>query len=286
MRHERRGAQYAGPQPRAQSRFSRRAVVVGAAALVLGPHRDLHATAAGPPDGPLAFEGRVTAVPDGRSLRLGDGQRVMLPHLLPPGPDRHAPMADTTPIRQAATLLADRTLGRRVRIDLLTPGRDRHGRLRARVTLPGGADLATELASAGSVRVMPEPSADPAEVAPLLEAERRARQAAAGFWARGLFRRAAARPYDGGKDRFEIVVGTVRGGARIGARRHLEFGEDWRTDFTAGLVSAAYRDAFGGTDAPYPIGSVLELRGWVRDWNGPFMEVGEAVQIRQLSYAP
>jgi hypothetical protein len=263
----------------------------GAAALLLSAVKAPR-TAAAPTDGPSVFEGRVTAAPDGRSLRLTDGQVVVLPHILPPGPDRHEPMADTAPIRQAASVLADLALGRVVRVDLLAPGRDRHGRLRARVTLPGGAgDLATALAAAGSVRVLPEPEAAASEIAPLLAAEARARRNGAGFWDSGfwggaVFRVAAARPYDGGFDRFEIVLGTVQDGTRIGRRQHLEFGADWRTDFTAGLATRAYRTAFGAADAPYPIGEVLELRGWIRRWNGPFMEVEEATQITFPALGP
>jgi len=126
--------------------------------------------------------------------------------------------------------------------------------------------------------VFPEPGAELTKVAPLLSAEAEARENGVGFWESGYFAVRDARSYDAGADRFEIVSGTVLRQSRIGQRLHLEFGEDWRSDFTAGLSRRLVR-ALGVEDFE---GAVLTLRGWVRTWNGPFMEIEEAAQIESL----
>lgn len=263
-----------------QSRLSRRTFVAGGLAGAFA--MNFRAGHAASPEGPSSFLARIAAVPDGRTLRTSDGADIILPHILPPGPDRHEPMEDLTPVRLAARALADLALGREVRVDLAVPGQDRHGRWRGSVVVDG-RDVAVETVLMGMARVFPEPGATPAEVAPLLAAERAARDGAAGFWGPGFwgdgyFAVHDAAAYGGGMDRFEIVAGAARRQSRIGDRLHLEFGDDWRDDFTAGLSRRAQR----AVEVEDFEGRALTLRGWVRHWNGPFMEIEEAVQIEGL----
>lgn len=268
-------AQYDGQGPGRQRRLSRRAIL----AMIPAISSVGVSSAVAAPEGPSSFLADIVAVPDGRSARLADGRIVVLPHILPPGLDRHAPMGDTNPLRVAARALADRVLARRVRIDLETPGLDRHGRLRARISV-GGRDIGIELATGGFARVFPEPGADPARIMELIAAEDRAREQNTGFWETGLFALVAAEPYGGGADRFEIVSGHPVAVTRIGRRDHLEFGEDWRTDFTVGLGRRVVRDLAGqGIPREALIGRAMTLRGWVRIWNGPFMEVDEISRL-------
>lgn len=221
------------------------------------------------------FLATVAAVEDGRTVRLADGRSLVLPHVLPPGPDRHAPMTDLRPVRQAAAALADRVLGREVRVDLALPGQDRYGRLRGRLR-DGNGDIAAGLTQGGIVRVFPEPDAPEDRIAELMKAEGAGRAAGAGFWGTGVF---AVLPTDDpsavAADRFQIVRGIPRRVSRIGARDHLEFGEDWRTDVTVGIARHARLDP----DPSDLAGRMVEARGWVRVWNGPFLEVTQACQI-------
>lgn len=281
MRSFRKGAfavQYADWDRAGQSRFSRRAALTGlvaAGALAFGGGRVWGAA----PAGALSFLAEAVAAEDGRMLRLADGRRVVLPHILPPGPDRHEAMADTAPIRAAARVLADLALGRVLRVDLSDPAQDRHGRLRARVAV-GGADLAESLCAAGMVRVFPEPGAEPDRIAALIGAETRARMTGKGFWSDGYFAVQAADPPDFAVDRFEIVSGIVRKVTPVGDRDHLEFGPDWRIDFTAGLDRSLRRAlaARGGPVDTLP-GRAVTVRGWLRSWNGPFMEIRDPTGI-------
>jgi len=259
-----------------QRRLSRRTIMMlGLTGLAMPPS---HVGAA--PDGSMSFLSRVVAVEDGRALRLSDGRVVHLPHILPPGPDRHEPMSDTRPIRIAAATLADLVLGQDVRVDLATPARDRYGRLRAQVSVDG-RDVAGEVAKRGTVRVFPEPGATAERITDLITAEDEGRASGAGFWGNGFwgsgfFSIRDADSVTDESDRFEIVQGQVQRVSRIGNRYHLEFGDDWRTDFTAGLDRSLGRDM----DIDELKARIVIVRGWLRFWNGPFMEIQQAVQIR------
>jgi endonuclease YncB( thermonuclease family) len=238
---------------------------------------------------PAAEIGVVAAVYSGNTLRLADGREVVLPHVMPPGADRFRPLEQRRFDRRATMGLADMVLGRTVRIDLAPIARDRRGRLRARLILmegdaqpPDPADIAVRLVTAGMVRVMPEPGADPARIAVLLAAERTARAGSRGLWRR-YFRVHGAEPYDGEVDRFQIIEGTVQRVGRASGRYFLEFGQDWRTDFTGGLTARAARSFTKAGLPPESLaGQRVRLRGWVRPWNGPFMDLTEPVQVEVL----
>ena len=272
--------QYADCATGAQSGFSRRlfltalaGALTGAGGIAVPSRRSVAA-----PEAAASFLARVTAVDGSDRLRLADGRRVILPHILGPDRDRPVPPPTDGDRHRAARALADRVLGREVRIDLAEPGQDRYGRLRARV-ICDGEDMAEWQCRAGTVRVFPEPGAAADRIALLLRAEDAARTSAAGHWADGRF---AVRPVNSDEevatDRFDIVQGAIRRVTPIGGRLHLEFGEDWRTDFTVGLESRAERSLPVARE--FLPGRVIEARGWVRYWNGPYMEVADAVCIR------
>ena len=276
--------QYADCAAGAQSGFSRRSLLTALAGVGVAAFAPVALRAfAAAPEAAASFLARVTAVDGSDRLRLADGRRVILPHILGPDRDRPVPPPTDSDRHRAAQALADRVLGREVRIDLAEPGQDRYGRLRARV-ICDGEDMAEWQCRAGAVRVFPEPGADADRIALLLRAEDVARTTAAGHWLDGRF---AVRPANNEPendeegavtDRFDIALGTIRRVTPIGGRLHLEFGEDWRTDFTVGLEPRAERSLPVARE--FLPGRVIEARGWGRYWNGPYMEVADAVCIR------
>lgn len=247
--------------------------------------------AATPPDGAdgLArrFVAEAVAVTSETRFRLADGREVVLPHLMGPDAGRAARTAPSPAAERASRALADLVLGRRLRVDLAPVGMDRMGRLRATVRPLGpdggpGPDVAVELSTRGLVRVMPEPGADPDRIAVLHAAEAPARNGGRGLWG-SAFHVRTAQPYDGGVDRFEIVEGTVARVGRGGDRRYLEFGADWREDFTAGLNERLLDDFEDvGIAIPDLAGSRVRVRGWVRRWNGAYLELREVVQLELI----
>lgn len=78
------------------------------------------------------------------------------------------------------------------------------------------------------------------------------------------------------RNSFAIVEGTVKSAAQIKNTTYLNFGNNWRDDFTIGIESAVRRQilkekpdmnlqALGGKN--------IRVRGWVEDYNGAFIRL-------------
>ena len=80
---------------------------------------------------------------------------------------------------------------------------------------------------------------DRVAVADMLAIERQARASRLGIWSQPDYRVRAAGEAEGGLRSFQLVEGRVRAAAVVRGRGYLNFGEDWREDFT---VSIAPRD--------------------------------------------
>lgn len=217
-------------------------------------------------------------------LILQDGSEVHIPDILPDGLDRH-PIDHDTPWAQAARAAIRQWAGTSpLQITPLSPERDRYGRMRADVSIPSSSrktsHLATDLVQRGFARVFPEPETPTKRIEKLLVAEREARNLRAGAWRDGTFRIINEKHPLPESDRFEIVTGLVMGVSRVGSRVHLEFGTDWRTDFTLGLNPPILRSLTREGINPLALAAQsVEARGWVRWWNGPFMEVDRRDQL-------
>jgi hypothetical protein len=121
------------------------------------------------------------------------------------------------------------------------------------------------------------------EFGALYAAEARARDADAGAWGQGAF---VVRDPDPNRlaqhlDSAQIVEGRVisTGAARDG-RVFLNFGLDWRTDFTAVAdEGTAQRFAEAGVDLRSLDGAVIRLRGWLFALNGPAIALDHPAQL-------
>jgi hypothetical protein len=150
----------------------------------------------------------------------------------------------------------------------------------------GEAQLDAEMVRSGQAMVWPRPDADQrALVLYALEAE--ARQSGAGAWGSGAF---AIRDPDPDRlaqhlDSAQIVEGRVVavGEARNG-RLYLNFGLNWRTDFTVSLnrVDRERFEAQGLSDPAQLDGAVIRVRGWLYAENGPMIHVASPAQIEIL----
>jgi micrococcal nuclease len=83
---------------------------------------------------------------------------------------------------------------------------------------------------------------------------------------------------------FRVVEGVAHGVALKGNTLYVNFGPDWRTDLTLCLPGAAVRRRFSraGADPMNWGGMRLRARGWLREYNGPFMEVDHAEAVETL----
>lgn len=225
----------------------------------------------------------VVEVVDGDTVLLDDGWQVRLVGIqapkLPLGRNnlRKWPLAE-----EARSALAALVLDRRVTLAYGGQRVDRHGRRLAHLFLDDGSWVQGELLSRGMARVYTFPD-NRAIVAEMLAAEGQARRDRAGIWGNGWY--AIRAPGDTPRDigSFQLVEGRVVGAADVRGTVYLNFGADWRSDFTVKVTKRnAKRFDAGGLDLLALEGRVIRVRGWLDDYNGPMIEATHPEQIEVL----
>lgn len=161
---------------------------------------------------------------------------------------------------------------------------DRWGRRVARASIGIGAETLQELLVAnGAVRVCPE-SGDSPFITMLLECEREARLARRGLWADWRYRVFEATAAEPAVGAFNIVEGVVVQAVARGGRAYLNFGEDYRTDFTVtARTGAAKKWAKDGSDLLLLAGARVRARGYVAWINGPSIELNHRQQLEVIA---
>jgi endonuclease YncB( thermonuclease family) len=229
--------------------------------------------------------GRVARILDGATLALEDGLVVRLAALLPPEPPLGTPRADWPLAAKADAALGRLALGRVVTLAYPDAGRDRYGRAVAIVTIEGDrTPLGEAMLAEGLARVMPadEPHAC---LAPLLATEREAREKQLGLWADPYYAiRAARDPALAERaDTYDLVEGRVLSVGVRGPIAYLDFGRNWRTDFTAVIAGPATRAL---TEAGMPPTSLegrrVRVRGWIEQHDGPSLRVTHPAELELL----
>ena len=229
-------------------------------------------------------EARVVEVVDGGTVLLDDGETVRLAGVEAPGVGNGGAESGTRPLaREARQALADLVQGRRVGLAYGGHRRDRHGRLRAHlVRSSDGTWIQGALLAAGFARVHSLVD-DRAAVADMLAIERRARAGRLGIWTRPHYRVRAAGEAGTGLRSFQLVEGRVRAAAVVKGRGYLNFGDDWRNDFTVSIAPRDRRrfEAAGIAVQDYE-GRLVRVRGWIVSFNGPMIEATHPEQIEVI----
>ncbi len=114
--------------------------------------------------------------------------------------------------------------------------------------------------------------------------EKEARNAKRGIWANPYYRLRRPGETSDDIDTFQLVEGTVIDAARIKKRIYLNFGPDWRSDFTATISPRASR--IFSNDLLALKGRKIRVRGWIKSYNGPEIEVSHPEQIEILPKMP
>jgi len=225
----------------------------------------------------------IVEVLNTESLLLEDGRAIRLVGAL--APRTEARWAKAMGLEdKIISALEERLLGKEVELSVGARKRDRYGRLLTHVHVGGGNAVWMQKALIRDGLAMAYSFADSrACVRQLQKAERAAREAGAGFWEQGVFRVRDAtdlESLDGLAYSFQIVEGRVQDVAESRGRIYLNFGQDWRTDFTA-AIAASDRDSFTGSDIKLPDldGRVIRVRGWLERRNGPMIDVTHPEQI-------
>jgi endonuclease YncB( thermonuclease family) len=216
--------------------------------------------------------GRIDQIIDGKRLRMQDGRIVELAAI--DIPDDIAPQAADflrsffkdaayKPVRVYISPKPDQ--GRVTRM-----GHD----LAHLVRSTDSAWVQGALIEAGLARAWPSDT-NPERAQELFEAEQNAIDAARGLWAANSPHAIRSSDTITARDAGTMVVeGTVRSVSMINNVTYLNFGVDWKTDFTVALPRAV-RMALTreGIDVLQLQGKFIRVRGWVRSYNGPYMEL-------------
>jgi len=215
---------------------------------------------------------------DGASFATKDGAIVRLSGVLAPGQGGES-------LRPGQGDAAKQALASALRggaVSLVEEGpHDRYGRMVAQV-FAGGVWVQGALLKAGQLRAAPDRVSTPCAQR-LLAAEDEARVARAGFWRDGTY--AVRTPNQLGKDigTFQTVEGTVVTASTNKGRAYINFGADYRTDFTATVAPTdmkSFRTA--RLDVKSLAGKRIRVRGWLEQYNGPEMEIADPAAIERL----
>jgi endonuclease YncB( thermonuclease family) len=231
---------------------------------------------------------RVTGVIDGDQLILDTGLRVRLAGIEAPRLSRRD--GEDWPLAaEAKAALEAATVGRDVDLWYGGQQRDRSGKTAIAhvfVTDETGMEHPVQdmLVDRGLARVRTWAD-NRAGATRLLAREDAARLARTGIWSEAFYAPLAAAP-DLPTGRWMIVEGRVKTVQRNGDRVFLNFGDDWKTDFTvtvAGEDLAAWPN--GADDLARLALADVRVRGRVRALNGPLMSLDCPEQIEVLAPA-
>ena len=159
---------------------------------------------------------------------------------------------------------------------------NRLGELVAHVMLPDGSWLAHTLVREGNVFVFPGATRR-AGLDLLYATEDEARAARRGLWQFKNLTPVMANSADVKPGWFQIVHGSVRDVGIVRGTYYLNFGEDWRTDFTVEIPPLVVRQFMQQNKDPELFkDKMIEGRGWIDQKSGPRLLLQGPGQVRLL----
>ncbi|MSO88976.1 MAG: thermonuclease family protein [Rhodospirillaceae bacterium] len=233
--------------------------------------------------------GTAREIVDGDTLVLADGRSVRLVGIQAPKLPLGRANFPTWPLaEQARAALSDLTLGRRLTLSFGGARADRYRRVLAHLHIESqtrgqpGIWVQGEMLRLGLARVYTFAD-NRAMAAEMFAIERAARAARRGLWSDDYYRVLNPEETAGLVDTFQIVEGIVLKVQTVGGRTYLNFGPDYRTDFTASIPSSARRlFTAARIDPQLYAGSRVRIRGWLGSLNGPTIEVSHPEQIEEV----
>lgn len=242
--------------------------------MIRGDFRDMRLTVA---------KAKVTDVIDGVTIEVDNKHKVRLVGVWVPWDTPDEPGDN---VKKAATLLKKFAMGRMVR--LYQPKKEgigdqnRLGQILAQVERDDGLWLQGALLYAGLATVMTSQS-NPESASRMYTVEQDARKRKAGLWDDARWDvLTPAKASDFIKE-YRIVEGRVFSTAMKNNVFYINFSRDWRTDFTV-TVPSDKRLAFSrkGINLMGLNGKTIRVRGWIRNYNGPLIEITHPEQIEVL----
>ncbi|MGH6938577.1 thermonuclease family protein [Hypericibacter sp.] len=228
-------------------------------------------------------ESKVVSVVDGDTLLLEDGREVRLVGIQAPKLPLGRPNFPTWPLAEDAKQTLERmTEGRTLKLFAGGATVDRHGRTLAQLEREDGLWIQAALIQAGMARAYSFPD-NRALATELLTYEQEARAARRGIWANSFYRIRDPGELADMVDSYQLVEGRVVTAAKPQSRLYLNFGTDWKTDFTVAIDAQALKlFKAAGLDPLTWEGRRLRVRGWIKSFNGPLIDVTHPEQIEVL----
>lgn len=160
---------------------------------------------------------------------------------------------------------------------------DRWNRALAHLESEDGRWLQGEMLRAGLARVYTFRD-NRARIPEMLALERAARADGRGIWSHPYFGIRAATETPHFIDSFQLVQGTVATASIVKKRAYLNFGADWREDFTVTVAPADVRLFLAeNVDLESLAGARVRVRGWLKSFNGPQIEATHPEQIEVIA---
>ena len=235
-----------------------------------------------PPPGKALGEVELFAIRDGEKLLLREGGPLRFAAIRAPYPPIGQQPGRWPPVQVLSRRIE--ALAAEGLIVYPTGSSDRYGsRLANLWSLKEKAWLAEVLAGEGLAIVAPEVLFDPAYAA-VAAAERAARDKNLGIWSSPAHRVLCADDAYDGIDQLRVVQGRILEAAAVSGSLYLNFGADWRRDFTLRLKAG--RGA-RRTEQLRLAGDLqkhtIEVRGWIHYRGGPMIDLDNLGQITPLA---
>jgi endonuclease YncB( thermonuclease family) len=223
----------------------------------------------------------VARVADGDTVVARDGREIDLAGILAPGSGGERATPST--MHSARDALTGALSSGPVMIAVMGEP-DRYGRAKAQV-FAGSEWVQARLVSRGLARAAPD-IASASCMPALLAIEKRAREARAGHWGDGAFAVRAPDDLRRVTGTFQIIEGQVQTAAVVRGRVYLNFGANWRTDFTATAAPGDKRSLRARPDWKALQGKRIRVRGWMEFYNGPMIALYAPGQIEFIDTMP
>lgn len=222
----------------------------------------------------------LKAAMDGDSFLAADGSEVELAGVLALGSGGEKIGAEA---QAAARAELSRLLGAGALSLAFGPQeKDRYGRQLAQV-FAGGDWVQGRLLREGLARAMPE-WGEGACAAELLAEEDEGRRAKRGHWGDGSFAVLTPDELAQKTGTFQIVEGTVRAVAVQKRRAYINFGADWKSDFTVAIAPDDMKEfRRPKMNLKGLTGAQVRVRGWLESYYGPEIQIARPAAIEILS---
>lgn len=224
-------------------------------------------------------QAKIAEVLSGGAIRLADGRKVLLSGIDVPRSAAGGAVSPYAPEAKAA--LVRLTKGGSITLSHLgSPSKS--GWTRAQIFTGSGVWVQGALVAEGFARVRTFPDRRECASA-LLAREAKARLAKRGLWGLSVYSVRGVDTAGQAKGSFGLVEGVVAEAANVGGRLFLNFGDDYRTDFTVHVKpNDVALFAQSGLDLQSMEGKTIRVRGYIRERNGPVIDAAIPEQIELI----